>query len=104
MRATSSGASTGKVCARRASSVGDAGLAIAIAAPAVTFSADVLLDDFGRPHVRLGRITGGFTQRGPMAQEDPALIQFDLHVGQSFAALRITRTLVQTAELFGHYS
>src|SRR5258708_19624736 len=36
MRATSSGASTGKVCARRASSVGEAGAAVATAARAVT--------------------------------------------------------------------
>src|SRR5213596_1721896 len=87
MRAISSGASTGKVCARRASSVGDAGLAIATAAPAVTFSADVLLDDFRRPDVRLGRIAAGFAQRAPLTQQVPALIQFSLNVGQSFAVV-----------------
>jgi len=51
-------------------------------------SADVLLDDFGRPGVRLGRIAAGFAQRAPLAQQVPALIQFDLNVGQAFAAVR----------------
>ena len=102
MRAISSGASTGKVCARRAWSVGDTGSAIATAAPAVTFSADVLLDDFRRPGVRLGRISAGFAQRAPLTQQVPALIELDLHVRQAFAAFRCKRLLPEKPVLFGH--
>src|SRR5712664_2232418 len=65
-------------------------------------SADVLLDDFGRPGVRLGRIAAGFAQRAPLAQQVPALIQFDLNVGETLAASRIEGFLPEEPVLLGH--
>src|SRR5260370_37534613 len=71
--------------------------------PALRYlSADVIRDDFGRPDMRLRRITSGFTQRAPLTQQVPALIQFYLHVGQALAACRITRPLLEKPVLFSH--
>ncbi len=37
--------------------------------------------------MRLGRIAAGLAQRAPLTQQVPALIQFSLNVGQSFAVV-----------------
>ena len=50
--------------------------------------------------MRLGRIACGFAQRPPLTQQVPALIQFDLHVGQAFAAFWSKRTLFEKPVLF----
>ena len=39
--------------------------------------------------MRLRRVAAGFAQRAPLPQEVPALVQFDLHVGEALAAFRI---------------
>jgi hypothetical protein len=41
-------------------------------------SADVFLDDAGRPHLRAFRIAAGFAQRAPLTQQVPALVELHL--------------------------
>src|SRR6266702_1046763 len=65
-------------------------------------SADVLLADFRRPDMRLGRISAGLAQRAPLTQQVPALVQLDLHVGQAFAAFRSEGSLLEKPVLFSH--
>ena len=50
----------------------------------------------------LRRVAAGLALRAPLTQQVPALVQFDLHVSQAFAALRSERPLLEKAVLFSY--
>jgi hypothetical protein len=52
--------------------------------------------------MRLRRVAAGFAQRPPLPQEVPALVQFDLHLGETLAAFRIEGFLPEKPVLLGH--
>jgi len=52
--------------------------------------------------MRLRRVTSGFAQGSPLPQQVPALVQFDLHVGETLAAFGIEGFLPEKPVLFGH--
>jgi len=52
--------------------------------------------------MRLRRVAAGFAQRAPLPQEVPALVQFDLHLGETLAAFLIEGFLPEKPVLLGH--
>src|SRR5262245_33747542 len=95
MRATSSGTSTGNICASRASRVRETG-------SRTSRLADVLLHHVGVPRVRLRGVAAELAQRPALPQQVPALVELGLHRGKASALFGAELAALEEPVLFAH--
>src|SRR5712691_556172 len=94
-RAISSAASTGNICARRASRVAEGGaFTLALLPYVFLYRVRIAL-------VRLGRIAPVLAQRAPLPQEIPVAVELDLHLPEALLLLVAQLAVLEEAVLLG---
>src|SRR3989441_13174063 len=94
-RAISSAASTGNICARRASRVGEGGaFTLALLPYVFLYRVRIAL-------VRFGRIAPVLAQRAPLPQEIPVAVELDLHFPEALLLPVAQLAVLEEAVLLG---